>query len=197
MRDEVRWKNQSKNQSEIENLKDEVRWKNQDKENDKLDDTIETIIIPNDERDLGTFITFMRWTDITNSDSPQNAPREDAIAKGIVSFSNPEYFSLIDGRILIATLENIGGDFNVQIGDYVDVTFQSSDGAITIYECIIGETKDKNNENTNSWGHEFGRYVVEILYYNRNIPEGYNKSINDPWRQGRVASIGQVGSFYD
>ena len=39
----------------------------------------------------------------------------------------PEYYAMIDNRILIATKANIGNKLKVSVGDYVNVKFKRSE----------------------------------------------------------------------
>ena len=142
---------------------------------------------------LGTFISYMGYPAINDPSSDQYILREHARANNRYSIANPEYYAMIDNRMVIATKPNIGNLFPVALGDYLDVTFQTKNGATTIYRCIAGE--EKGSDATNPWGHDNGRCVVEMVYYDANPPEGYNARTNNPWGEGRVLRITKVGSY--
>ena len=148
--------------------------------------------IPQDGN-IGTFITYMGYHLITSKSSNQYRLREHAKNAGRDSISSPEYFALIDNRIVIATKKNIGGKLEVSIGDYVDVSFKTNSGTTITKNCIIGDFKGADAPNI--WGHNEGRSVVEIIYVNYNPPAGYDKNKNDPWGNGRVTRIAVVGSY--
>ena len=44
----------------------------------------------------------------------------------------PEYYAMIDNRILIATKANIGNKLKVSVGDYVNVKFKKSKAKKTL-----------------------------------------------------------------
>lgn len=146
-------------------------------------------------RDLGTVISYMGWHKITSKSSVQYKLKRDATDTGRTSIASPEYYAMIDDRILIATKENIGGILKVSVGDYVDVDFKKKDGTIKTYDCIIGDVKGVDA--SSNWGHYDGKGVVEIIYYDYNPPAGYNKCTNNPWGQGRVIRITKVGGYFD
>ena len=148
--------------------------------------------IPQDG-DLGTFISFMGYPAIDDPDSDQYKLREHARANNRYSIANPEYFALIDNRMVLATKPNIGNLFPVALGDYLDVTFKTNKGVTTIYHCIAGE--EKGEDATNPWGHDDGRCIVEMVYHDANPPEGYNARTNNPWGAGRVLRITKVGNY--
>ena len=148
--------------------------------------------IPQDG-DIGTYIIYMGYHTITSPSSNQYRLKIHANNSGRYSIANPEYYSLIDGRIVIATKSNIGGQLPVAIGDYVNVRFQKSNGVISEYHCIIGDFK--GDDAPNIWGHYDGRNVVEMIYHNYDPPIGYNSPKNDPWGSGRVTRITKVGNY--
>ena len=72
-----------------------------------------------------------------NSTSAQGELRKDAIASG--RLRQGDIFGLvncaiIDDRLMIATTPNIGNQFPVSIGDYLDVVFE--DGTV-LYSYIL------------------------------------------------------------
>ena len=148
--------------------------------------------IPQDG-DIGTYIIYMGYHTITSPSSNQYRLKIHANNSGRYSIANPEYYSLIDGRIVIATKSNIGGQLPVAIGDYVNVRFQKSNGVISEYHCIIGDFK--GDDAPNIWGHYDGRNVVEMIYHDYDPPAGYNSPKNDPWGSGRVTRITKVGNY--
>ena len=155
--------------------------------------------IPQDERNLGTIVSYMGYHMITSKTSNQYRLKADAESNGRYSISKPEYYAMIDDRMAIATKQSIGGIFEVSVGDYVDVKFQTNDGAISTYKCIIGDAK--GGDAPNPWGHYDGQGIVEIIYHDYNSPEGYNiiapDKSNNPWGKGCVLRITKVGSYYD
>jgi hypothetical protein len=150
--------------------------------------------IPQDSRNLGTTISYMGWHMVTSRTSNQYKLREDANNNDRYSISKPEYYAMVDDRIVIATKPNIGGMLELSIGDYVDVKFQKNDGTISTYKCIIGDFKGADAPN--SWGHYDGKGVVEVIYHDYTPPEGYNKNTNNPWGAGRVLRITKTGNYY-
>lgn len=158
--------------------------------------------IPQDERKLGTIVSYMGWHQITAA-SPQLTLKNDANTNGRYSIgTKPKYYAMIDGRMLIATKENIGGLLEVSIGDYLDVLFEASDGTKTTYKCIAGDVKEAGAESS-SWGHYNGQGVVEIIYHSYTPPTGYDSvnnpesAGNNPWGKGKVLKITIVGNYYD
>lgn len=150
--------------------------------------------IPQDG-DIGTFISFMGYHASFFTASAQYALRTHSRESGRYSISFPRYGALIDGRMVIATKEVIGGILKIAIGDYVDVKFKTDTGKIYNFECIIGDIK--GSDATNPWGHNDGRCVVEIVYHDYNPPTelGYLTNSNDPWGKGRILRITRVGSY--
>ena len=150
----------------------------------------------------GTFLTYMYFTQIKYKDSPEYALKKQAKKDGKIKKDKKYNYTLIDGRIAIATKENIGGQLKVSIGSYVDVKFKYKKkqklrngktvkkGDTKIYKCIIVEIK--GDDATNPWGHDGGKSVVEMVYYNKKP----KKCINDPWGVGKVVSIKKIGKKY-
>ena len=162
----------------------------------KSDSDLPRVDIPQDGW-TGTLMKFMGYDAVGNSPAAQATPiykqREAARDANRYSIADPPiYYAKIDGRFVIATLLNIGGQFPVSIGDYVDVEFLVN-GITTVYPCIIGSEKDPSE--CNEWGHSEGKNVVEIVYHERWAPSGYAKNDNDPWGVGIVISITKVGSY--
>ncbi|MCL2766966.1 MAG: hypothetical protein FWD21_04710, partial [Peptococcaceae bacterium] len=170
-----------------------IDWDNPDKIATVFVMQAEYVDIPQNGN-LGTMITYMGWHKITSKTSNQYKLREDARNNGRYEKSKPEYYGLIDGRISIATKSNIGNILKVVVGDYVDVTFKSSDGTEKVYACIIGDIKGADAPNI--WGHNDGRGVVEIIYHDYSPTGEYNKNANNPWGSGRVTRITKVGNYY-
>ncbi len=125
--------------------------------------------------------------------SNQYKLKRHAQNNGRYSYSYPEYFAQIDGRIVIATKPNIGNQLPLSIGDYVQVRFKTNSGYIRNYDCIIGDFKGADAPNI--WGHYDGQGVVEVVYHNYNPPSGYNANANNPWGLGRVIRITKVGNY--
>lgn len=142
---------------------------------------------------IGTVISYMGYHLITSPSSNQYKLKRHAQNNGRYSYSYPEYFAQIDGRIVIATKPNIGNQLPLSIGDYVQVTFKTNSGYIRNYDCIIGDFKGADAPNI--WGHYDGQGVVEVVYHNYNPPSGYNANTNNPWGSGRVIRITKVGNY--
>ena len=142
---------------------------------------------------IGTMITYMGYHTITSQSSNQYKLKNNAQTNGRYSYSYPEYYAMINGRIVIATKPNIGNQLKLEIGDYVDVNFKLSSGDFKKYRCIIGDFK--GTDAPNNWGHNDGQGVVEIIYHDYNPPAGYNKNANNPWGKGRVVRITKVGRY--
>jgi len=141
---------------------------------------------------IGTSILYTGYHTITEA-SNQYSLKIHSRNNNRYSISNPDYYSLIDGRIVIATKQNIGNLLQVAVGDYVQVRFSCADGSLKEYSCIIGEIK--GDDAPNIWGHNDGRNVVEIVYHDYNPPIGFIPLRNDPWGSGRVIRITKVGSY--
>lgn len=148
--------------------------------------------IPQDGN-IGTMIDYMGYHTVTNTSAPIYKLKMHARNNGRYAIANPQYYAMIDGRMVIATRANIGGQLQVEIGDYVQVRFKTSAGIIRNYDCIIGE--EKKSSETNIWGHDNGRRVVEMVYHDYDPPTGYNSPKNDPWGAGRVTRITKVGKY--
>ena len=150
--------------------------------------------IPQDGQ-IGTCITFMGYHKTKSTTAPEGKLKIHANKHNRYSIANPEYYAMIDGRMVIATKASIGGNFPVSIGDYLDVTFEEKEtGAIKVYPCIMGETKEKGAED-NPWGHDGGQSVVEMVYHDYSPPSGYNACRNNPWGKGRTKRITKVGNY--
>ena len=101
--------------------------------------------------------------------------------------------AIIDNRLEIATLKNIGGKLQVAVGDYVDVEF--SDGVV--WNCIIGDIKSTSDSNITAWGHKhwnedktaYQISIVEIIYW--------TNSGNSGSQSKKVKRITKVGSYAD
>ena len=148
--------------------------------------------IPQDGN-IGTAISYMGYHCITDPSSNQYKLREHARNNGRYSISYPEYYAQVDGRIVIATKQNIGSQLLLSIGDYVQVCFRSSNGHLYNYDCIIGDFK--GSDASNIWGHYDGQGVVEIVYHDYNPPSGYNQNKSNPWGTGRVIRVTKVGQY--
>ena len=148
--------------------------------------------IPQDGN-IGTCITYMGYHLITSTSSDQYKLKMHAQNNDRYYYLYSEYFSMIDGRIVIATKPNIGNQLPVSIGDYVQVSFKTDTGYIENYDCIIGDFKGADA--TNIWGHDDGKSVVEVVYHDYSPPEGYDSNRNNPWGNGRVIRITKVGNY--
>ena len=148
--------------------------------------------IPQDG-DIGTMIDYMGYHTVTNTSAPIYKLKMHARNNGRYAIASPQYYAMIDGRMVIATRANIGGQLQVEIGDFVQVRFKTSAGIIRNYDCIIGE--EKKSSETNIWGHDNGRRVVEMVYHDYDPPTGYNSPKNNPWGAGRVTRITKVGKY--
>ena len=148
--------------------------------------------IPQDGN-IGTVISYMGYHCITSPSSNQYKLREHARNNGRYSYSWPEYYAQVDGRIVIATKQNIGNQLPLSIGDYVQICFRTSTGYIYNYNCIIGDFK--GSDAPNIWGHYDGQGVVEIVYHDYDPPSGYNQNKNNPWGNGRVIRVTKVGQY--
>ena len=138
-------------------------------------------------------IDYMGYHTVTNTSAPIYKLKMHARNNGRYAIASPQYYAMIDGRMVIATRANIGGQLQVEIGDYVQVRFKTSAGIIRNYDCIIGE--EKKSSETNIWGHDNGRRVVEMVYHDYDPPTGYNSPKNNPWGAGRVTRITKVGKY--
>jgi len=157
---------------------------------EKLRRSHPTVTIPDG---IGTIMTYMGYHKITSTSSNQYKLKKKAEADGKYTIKKPEYYAQIDGRILIATKQNIGDKLRVEVGDYVDVYHSSN---TTAYKCIIGDIKGIDAKSI--WGHIHGSEVcvVEIIYHDYSPPNGYNPNKNNPWGKGKVTKITKVGEKY-
>lgn len=89
----------------------------------------------------------MGWHMVTSKTSNQYKLREEAYKTSRYSIAKPEYYGMVDNRIVIATKPNIGGKLKFKIGDYIDVKFKENGGKILIYKCIIGDVKGDDAPN--------------------------------------------------
>ena len=90
--------------------------------------------------------------------------------------------AIIDNRLAIATKPNIGNQFPVSVGDYLDVSFQ--DGSV--WNCILGDVKGADAGNP--WGHDEGKSVVEIIYWDYTFNSGNQHK--------KVTRITKVGNYW-
>jgi hypothetical protein len=153
---------------------------------------VESIDVPANK---GTSILFMGYHTDTDTSAPIVQLRNHARNNGRYAKKKPEYYAMIDNRIVIATMANIGGKLKVKISDYVDVTFKPTNGNAVVYKCIIGEVKKTTDTGADAWGHSNGANVVEIVYHDYSPPSGYNANKNDPWGAGKVTKITKVGGY--
>jgi len=121
-----------------------------------------------------------------NSTSAQGELRKDAIASG--RLKQGDIFGLvncaiIDNRLMIATTPNIGNQFPVSIGDYLDVVFE--DG--TVWNCISADMKGADANSV--WGHQGGQHTVEIIYWD------YSRTSESGNVSKKVSKIVKVGSY--
>lgn len=122
--------------------------------------------------------------------SPQATLRENAINDNrqrrgdIFGLTN---CAIIDDRLEIATLQNIGGKLSISIGDYLDVEFD--DG--TVWNCISADIKSTGDSNITAWGHQHGNNIsiVEIIYWDYVTNSGNQSK--------KVKRITKVGSYTD
>ena len=143
----------------------------------------------------GTTISYMGYHLITSKSSPQYKLKARAKKDKKYKKKKPEYYAMIDNRILIATKANIGNKLKVSVGDYVNIKFKKSKAKKTVtYKCMIGDIKGADADNC--WGHYGGLGVVEVIYNDYNPPKGYNKNKNNPWGKGRVTKITKTGKRY-
>lgn len=144
---------------------------------------------------IGTMCTFekemLRSNSSTHgwaSSSPQGELRKDAIPSGrlrqgdICGLVN---CAITDDRLMIAVRENIGGNFPVKVGDYLDVTF--ADG--TVWKCIVGDMKGAGVDSV--WGHQGGKAVVEIIYWD------YTRTKESGNVTKKITKISKVGNYWD
>ena len=141
----------------------------------------------------GTTISYMGYHLITAKSSQQYKLKAASKRRGHYKKKKPQYYSMINNRILIATKPNIGGKLKVSIGSKVNVTFKKKNGKKKVYKCMIGDFKGADAPN--SWGHYGGKGVVEVIYHNYNPPKGYRKNKNNPWGAGKVTKITRVGKY--
>ena len=156
------------------------------------DCSYEYVDIPQDGN-IGTSITYMGYHMITSQSSRQYKLKNHAKNNNRYFVSKPEYYSIIDGRIVIAAKPNIGNELAVSIGDYVNVAFMTESGNVVIYKCIIGDYK--GSDASSIWGHDNGQSVVEIIYHDYSPTEEYDGNVNNPWGSGRVIKIIKVGNY--
>ncbi len=143
----------------------------------------------------GTTISYMGHHLIKAKSSDQYKLKARAKKDKKYKKKKPEYYAMIDNRILIATKANIGNKLKVSVGDYVNVKFKKSKAKKTVtYKCMIGDIKGADADN--SWGHYGGQGVVEIIYHDYNPPKGYKKNKNNPWGKGKVTKIIKTGKKY-
>ena len=143
----------------------------------------------------GTTISYMGHHLIKAKSSDQYKLKARAKKDKKYKKKKPEYYAMIDNRILIATKANIGNKLKVSVGDYVNVKLKKSKAKKTVtYKCMIGDIKGADADN--SWGHYGGQGVVEIIYHDYNPPKGYKKNKNNPWGKGKVTKIIKTGKKY-
>ena len=147
------------------------------------------LIVPDEYGTIETYEKEIR--DVNDSimhgwaESAESGPiRKNAIHTGRMTNGNIfglKNCAIIDNRLMIATKKNIGGDFPINMGDYLDVYFL--DG--TIWNCIVMDAKGADA--ANPWGHNNGKSVVEIIYwdYKTNSGNQYKK----------IKKIVKVGSY--
>ena len=162
---------------------------NNNNNNNSVDKVLKSLTIPSQ---YGTWETYEKeiWSTSDkyhgwSKGTPQRQLRINAIdssrmRKGdIFGLRN---CAIIDDRLLIATRPNIGNQFSVSIGDYLNVYF--SDGSM--WKCILGDIKGADANH--SWGHDNGKSVVEIIYWDYSFNSGNQFK--------KVERIDHVGSFY-
>lgn len=126
--------------------------------------------------------------------------KQQAMKDGKTKKNKKHNYTMIDKRIAIATKEKIGNKLKVSIGSYVNVEFKYTKkqkieskkvkkAETVVYKCIIVEFK--GSDATNPWGHDDGKSVVEMVYYNKS-----SKCKNNPWGTGKVVKIKKIGKKY-
>lgn len=143
----------------------------------------------------GTVETFMGWHKITSKTSQQYKMKADARgtgrAKDSTTYQDLNNVSLVDGRLLIATLTDIGGSggLHVEIGDHLNVYF--SDGSM--WECIQGDVKRPlaSEGSDGVWGHNNGASVVEIIYTDYS-----GDTLSKGNKKKKVSKICKTGNNY-
>ena len=138
----------------------------------------------------GTIMTYMGAHLITSPSSLQYQMIQLAKERGTYKASTPENYATIDNRIMIATKENVGNQFPVSIGNYIEVTFRHADGSTSVHNCIIGDIKGDDADNI--WGHQGGKCVTEIIYHDYSNDSNYG---NNPWGSGKTEKLRKDGTF--
>lgn len=150
----------------------------------------EELIVPDE---YGTACTYEREIYNINSEthgwdstSPQGIMRKDAISSG--RLRQGDIFGLVncaitDDRLMVATKMNIGGNFPVAVGDYIDVVFEDGD----VWNCIIGDAKGADAPHP--WGHNEGKSTVEIIYWD------YSRTSESGNVQKKISKIIKVGNY--
>ena len=127
--------------------------------------------------------------------SRQGQLRKDAIANNRLKPQNAfglTNVATIDDRMLIATKENIGNQFPVNVGDHVDVQF--TDGSV--WNTMIGDIK--GNDAPHPWGHNNGKDSVEIIYWDyKNNSGNQRKKVNKLVKTGGTYIPGAAPSKTD
>lgn len=152
----------------------------------------ETLMVPNG---YGTFVTYEKeilngkYDHATHGWDPtsqQGVMRKDAIAKGRLKPANMyglNNVATIDGRTLIATpYPKIGSKLPVEVGDHLDVKFE--DGSV--WNAMLGDTKDPKDPGSTIWGHGNGQNTVELIYWDyKNNPKNVNKKVTSITKTGK------------
>lgn len=143
---------------------------------------------------LGTTITYMGQHMITNTSSTQYQILADAKSSGrykrgeIYGINN---MAIVDGRMGIALVENVGGQLGNKVGDYIDAYFADGD----VWKCIQLDAKHQgapvsyDPNPANMWGHQDGKVVLEIVSHNYSPPPTYNT-------QKKLTRLVLVGNYY-
>ena len=142
-----------------------------------------TITLP---KGLGDVYSYMGWEMITYRGTRQYELR---IQSGEPYDRNG--FGVINGRYVIACTSTFG-----EIGDEVDFVL----GNGKVIHAIIGEYKSFDDEDCNTWGHEYGHCVVEFCV-NKSSWYGSGKSItgyHPEWADTTVVkAVNLQKNFFD
>lgn len=142
-----------------------------------------TITLP---EGLGDVYSYMGWNMITYHGTRQYELR---IQSGEPYDRNG--FGVINGRYVIACTSTFG-----EIGDEVDFVLKNG----KVIHAIIGEHKDMDDPDCNTWGHEYGHCVVEFCV-NKASWYGSGKSItryHPEWANTTVVkAVNLQKNFFD
>lgn len=152
-------------------------------------------IVTTIDKGLGNKHGYKAWQSITKT----NAKQYQLIKTAGMNFDG-EGFGKINGRYVIACTKTFG-----DIGDCVD--FYQNDGLV--FHCIIGDHKEIGAKNTNHWGSQNGKQIVDFLvdketWYNKKNGGNASKMHANPGTMGCHSEWGKYlvkcangGSYYD